>query len=115
MKLYGIPNCGTVKKVRAWLDEKNIAYTFHDFRKDGVTAALLRGWLAQVPREKLINRAGMTWRELPDDAKAAIQDDASALNLMLKKPAVIKRPVLEKDGKILSIGFNKFDYENLFH
>jgi arsenate reductase (glutaredoxin) len=114
MKLYGLPNCGTVKKVRAWLDERGIAYTFHDFRKDGVNAALLQGWLAQVPREKLINRAGMTWRELSDDAKDAIQDDASALTLMLKKPAVIKRPVLEKDGKILAIGFNKFDYENLF-
>jgi Spx/MgsR family transcriptional regulator len=114
MKLYGLPNCGTVKKVRAWLDEKGIAYTFHDFRQDGVNAALLRGWLAQVPREKLINRAGLTWRELSDDAKDAIQDDASALTLMLKKPAVIKRPVLEKEGKILAIGFNKFDYENLF-
>lgn len=114
MKLYGIPNCGTVKKVRAWLDEKGVAYTFHDFRKDGVNAALLRGWLAQMPYEKLINRAGMTWRELSNDAKAAIQDDASALNLMLTKPAVIKRPVLEKDGKILAVGFNKFDYENLF-
>ncbi len=114
MKLYGLPNCGTVKKVRSWLDEKGLTYTFHDFRKDGVNAALLRGWLAQVPREKLINRAGMTWRELPDEAKAAIHDDASALNLMLKKPAVIKRPVLEKDSRILAIGFNKFDYENLF-
>lgn len=114
MKLYGIPNCNTVKKVREWLDAKGIAYTFHDFRKDGVSAAMLRGWLAQISWEKLINRAGMTWRELSADAKAAIQDDASALNLMLKKPTVIKRPVLEKDGKILAIGFNKFDYENLF-
>jgi Spx/MgsR family transcriptional regulator len=114
MKLYGLPNCGTVKKVRVWLDEKGISYTFHDFRKDGVSAELLRGWLKQVPREKLINRAGMTWRELPDEAKDAIQDDASALALMLKKPALIKRPVLERDGKILAIGFNKFDYENLF-
>lgn len=114
MKLYGIPNCGTVKKVRLWLDEKGVAYTFHDFRKDGVTAALLRGWLAQMPYEKLINRAGMTWRELPDTAKATIQDNASALNLMLTKPAVIKRPVLEKDGKILAVGFNKHEYEHLF-
>lgn len=114
MKLYGLPNCGTVKKVRLWLDAKGITYSFHDFRKDGVNATLLKGWLAQLPREKLINRAGMTWRELSDDAKAAIQDDASALTLMLQKPAVIKRPVLEKDGKILAIGFNKFDYENLF-
>lgn len=114
MKLYGLPNCGTVKKVRLWLDEKGIAYTFHDFRKDGVTASLLRGWLAQMAYDKLINRAGMTWRELTPDAKAAIQDDASALNLMLTKPAVIKRPVLEKDGKILAVGFNKRDYENLF-
>jgi len=114
MKLYGIPNCNTVKKVRAWLDEKGIAYTFHDFRKDGVTAALLRGWLAQVPREKLINRAGMTWRELSNAEKDAIHDDASAITLMLKKPAVIKRPVLEEDGRILAIGFNKFDYENIF-
>jgi arsenate reductase (glutaredoxin) len=114
MKLYGIPNCNTVKKVRAWLDEKGIAYTFHDFRKDGVTAVLLRGWLTQVPREKLINRAGMTWRELSDAEKDAIHDDASAIALMLKKPAVIKRPVLEEDGRILAIGFNKFDYENIF-
>ncbi len=114
MKLYGLPNCGTVKKVRLWLDEKGIVYTFHDFRKDGVTASLLRGWLAQMAFEKLINRAGMTWRELTPEAKAAVQDDASALNLMLTRPAVIKRPVLENDGKILAVGFNKHDYENLF-
>ncbi|MFN3398345.1 MAG: Spx/MgsR family RNA polymerase-binding regulatory protein, partial [Sulfurimicrobium sp.] len=96
MKLYGIPNCNSVKKARAWLAEQGIALPFHDFKKQGVSEELLKSWLMVVGREKLLNRQGTTWRQLPDDAKAAAGDDAGALRLMLEKPSVIKRPVLEK-------------------
>lgn len=113
MKLYGIPNCNTVKKARAWLAENNIDVQFHDFKKDGVSAALINSWLEQVSWEKLVNRAGITWRGLSDAAKAGIQDKPSALRLMLEKPSVIKRPVLVKNGKILHLGFDETAYGKL--
>ena len=105
MQLFGIPNCNTVKKARDWLESNEIAYEFHDFKKNGVTTLLLEDWLKQMPWEKLVNRAGMTWRNLSDAEKAAVQDVPTALNLMLEKSSVIKRPVLVKDGKIISLGF----------
>ena len=113
MKLYGIPNCNTVKKARHWLDQHGIAYEFHDFKKQGVSTELIRGWLAQQPWEKLVNRAGMTWRGLDEAAKAAVRDDASALALMLEKTSVIKRPVLVQDDRILHLGFDEAAYRNL--
>jgi Spx/MgsR family transcriptional regulator len=114
LKLYGIPNCNTVKKARTWLDAKGVAYTFHDFRKDGVDEALLAQWLTQVPWEKLVNRSGLTWRGLPDTAKAAVTDNVSAIALMLEKPSVIKRPVLERDGTMIQLGFDEAAYESSF-
>lgn len=113
MKLYGIPNCNTVKKARAWLAEHHANVQFHDFRKDGVDEALLNGWLAQFPWEKLINRAGMTWRNLDEQTKTSMRDNASAVKLMVEKPSVIKRPVLVEDGKILALGFDEATYQNL--
>lgn len=113
MRLYGIPNCGTVKKARLWLDQRGVRYEFHDFKKQGVTEALLSGWLKQIGWQKLLKKTGPTWGQLPDTVKASIKDDASALALMLEKPNVIKRPVLERNGKVLATGFNETDYENL--
>jgi len=113
MKLYGIPNCNTVKKACNWLDQHGIAYEFHDFKKQGVSTELIRGWLTQQPWEKLVNRAGMTWRGLDDAAKTAVRDDASALALMLEKTSVIKRPVLVQDDRILHLGFDESAYRNL--
>lgn len=113
MQLFGIPNCNTVKKARDWLESNAVAYEFHDFKKQGVSHALLEGWLNQMPWEKLVNRAGMTWRNLSDAEKAAVTDANSALNLMLEKSSVIKRPVLVKDGKIISLGFAEATYKEL--
>lgn len=114
MKLYGIPNCNTVKKARIWLEEQQIEYTFHDFKKAGVNQALLDNWLSQQPWEKLVNRAGMTWRKLDENTKNSIVDNSSAAQLMIEKTSVIKRPILEKDGKILALGFNEETYKELF-
>jgi len=113
MQLFGIPNCNTVKKARDWLTQHHIAYEFHDFKKHGVTQSLLEGWLSQQPWEKLVNRAGMTWRNLSDAEKTAVIDAPSAIKLMLEKSSVIKRPVLVKDGKIICLGFTEAVYKEL--
>ena len=113
MKLYGIPNCGTVKKARTWLDEHGIVYEFMDFKKHPVTEALLSGWLKQFGWQRLLKKTGPTWGQLPEGVKSSIKDDKSAMTLMLDKPNVIKRPVLENKGKVLATGFNITDYEKL--
>ena len=113
MTLFGIPNCGTVKKARLWLDEHGVDYEFYDFKKQGITETLLSGWLRQVGWQKLLKKTGPTWGQLPDALKASVNDDASAMALMLEKPNVIKRPVLEHKGKVLATGFNKSEYEKL--
>ncbi len=113
MKLYGIPNCSTVKKARAWLEQHAIAYEFHDFKKLGLDAATGKQWLTQQPWEKLVNRSGMTWRNLSDAEKNAVVDSPSALSLMQDKTSVIKRPVLVDKNQILALGFNETDYVKL--
>lgn len=113
MKLYGIPNCNTVKKARAWLDTNGIQYEFHDFKKQGIDEATLKHWLTQQPWEKLVNRAGMTWRGLAEDVKAGINDNHTAIALMQEKTSVIKRPILVKDDKIIGLGFDEATYGKL--
>lgn len=109
MKLYGIPNCNTVKKARTWLTEHSIEVIFHDFKKNGVTKPMLENWCKQVGWETLVNRKGTTWRQLPDEIKNNINNESAAINLMLEKPSVIKRPVLEAKQKIL-VGFDESAY-----
>ena len=93
--LYGITNCDTVKKARAWLTDQGVDYQFHDFKKQGVPDARLDHWIAQVGWEKLVNRQGTTWRKLDPAVQGAVKDAASAKALMLANPSVIKRPVVE--------------------
>ena len=115
MKLYGIPNCNTVKKARDWLAQHDIAYEFHDFKKHGVIPVHAQRWMKQAGWEKLVNRSGQTWRGLDEQRKLAIGGDASALALMLEKHSVIKRPLLEHDGKLLHIGFDEAAYSKIFN
>lgn len=104
--LYGIPNCDTVKKARAWLAGQGADVAFHDFKKQGVPEAQLSRWLQAVGWEKLVNRQGTTWRKLPPAEQAAVVDDASARALMLRQASVIKRPVVEwADGEV-TVGFS---------
>ena len=107
--LYGIPNCDTVKKARAWLDERGVAYQFHDYKKEAANAERLRCWAGEVGWEVLLNPAGMTFRKLDDAAKANL-DEATAIALMVAQPSMIKRPVLEGDGRLI-VGFKPEIYE----
>jgi Spx/MgsR family transcriptional regulator len=113
LKLYGIPNCNTVKNARDWLMNHRIAYEFHDFKKQGLSQQLLENWLTQLPHEKLINRAGLTWRGLDEHTKEGITDNTAAIALMQEKTSVIKRPILVKDGRILCLGFDEATYNEL--
>ena len=111
--LYGIPNCDTVKKARAWLDGQGVAYTFHDFRKAGVPQDRLAGWSRAVGWEKLVNRQGTTWRRLDPAEQAGVRDEASARALMLAQPSVIKRPVVEWADGATTVGFDAAAWQSL--
>jgi arsenate reductase len=103
--VYGIPNCDTVKKARAWLTEHAVEHHFHDFKKQGVPEAELDRWLAAVGCESLINRKGTTWRQLDETLRDGVTDAASARALALANPSVIKRPVVQwTDG--ITVGFD---------
>lgn len=112
MILYGISNCDTVKKARRWLDEQGVAYRFHDVRKDGLEPDRLQSWIDALGWEKLLNKAGTTFRKLPDAQKEGL-DVAAAKALMLGQPAMIRRPVVEgADG--ISVGFSAADWQARF-
>jgi len=109
MKVYGIVNCNTVKTARSWLDARSTAYEFVDFKRTPPTRELLERWCAAFGWENVLNRRGTTWRLLPPVAQAKVKDEKSAIALMLEKPTVIKRPIVEK-SKPLLIGFDEVAY-----
>lgn len=108
MILYGIPNCDTVKKARTWLDARGLAYTFHDYKKAGADPDRLAAWCTAAGWEKVLNRAGTTFKKLPDADKVDL-DQAKAVTLMAANPSCIKRPVLEHHGGLL-VGFKPDDW-----
>lgn len=110
--IYGIRNCDTMKKAFAFLDSSKIDYRFHDYRKMGVERSDIERWCAAAGWEKVLNKAGTTFRQLPEEQKADL-DEGKAIALMLEKPAMIKRPVLEA-GETIEIGFKPDRYEALF-
>jgi Spx/MgsR family transcriptional regulator len=103
--LYGIPNCDTVKKARAWLTEQGIDYQFHDFKKQGVPQPQIDAWLGQLGWETVINRKGTAWRKLDDSVREGVTDAASALAVALAQPSVIKRPVVQWADGTVTVGF----------
>jgi arsenate reductase (glutaredoxin) len=107
--IYGIKNCDTMKKARAWLDKRGVAYSFHDYKAAGIERERLEGWSRKVGWEILLNRAGTTFRKLPDKDKSGL-DAKKALALMLAQPSMIKRPVLELGGGKLLVGFSPEQY-----
>jgi len=109
LTLYGIKNCDTMKKARTWLDEHGVDYTFHDYKVSGIDRTSLARWCKAKGWETVLNRAGTTFRKLPDAARADL-NQSKAMDLMLEQPSMIKRPVLEGDGHLL-IGFRPEEYQ----
>ena len=113
MKLYGIPNCSTVKKARAWLGARDIPYEFHDFKKQGVPEPLMQELCNLLGWDALVNRSGQAWRKFPEERRAQVTDSASAIALMLENASVIKRPILDRDGQY-QVGFSEENYAAFF-
>lgn len=111
-RLYAIPNCDTVKKARTWLAEHGVDYQFHDYKKSGIDRPTIEHWLAQKPWEELVNRAGTTWKKLPDAEKPVNAE--AAIALMIEKPSVIRRPLIEAAGQVVALGFKADEYETTF-
>lgn len=112
IEIYGIPNCDTVKKARRWLDARGIAYDFHDYKKEGVDAARLEGWVGDKGWEVLLNQRGTTFRKLDDADKAGL-GSTKAVTLMVQHPSMIKRPVAEYPGGLL-VGFKEDEWDAAF-
>jgi len=112
LTLYGIKNCDTMKKARAWLDAHEVGYVFHDYKTGGIARGRLEGWARKVGWETLLNKAGTTFRKLPDADKANLTE-SKAIRLMLAQPSLIRRPVLELPGGKLMVGFKPEQYATL--
>jgi arsenate reductase (glutaredoxin) len=110
--VYGIPNCDTIRKARRWLDEHDVAYAFHDYKKAGIARAKLEAWADKAGWELLLNRAGTTFRQLSETDKTGI-DRRKAIRLMLAQPSMIKRPVVERGGRLM-VGFDLARYAQFF-
>ena len=110
--LYGISNCDTIKKVKSWLDQHQVNYDFHDYRKQGLDAPLLRQMSAALGWENMLNRRGTTWRKLPEQTRQQL-DVERALEIMLENPAIIKRPILGREDRWY-LGFSPQQYEDIF-
>jgi arsenate reductase len=110
--IYGIKNCDTMKKARTWLDDHGVAYTFHDYKAEGIDKTSLERWAKELGWEVLLNRAGTTFRKLPDAQRENVTEK-KAIALMLEQPSMIKRPVLDIGGKLL-VGFKPDAYAKQF-
>jgi len=112
MTLYGIPNCGTMKQARAWLDEHGITYDFHDYKRAGLDEGRLRAWVAELGWERLINKRGQMWRKLEPSVRDTL-DEEDAIRVMLDTPSIIRRPVLDT-GDERHVGFSEAQYQAIF-
>ncbi|WP_312982963.1 ArsC family reductase [Atlantibacter sp.] len=113
--LHGIKNCDTIKKARRWLESHQIDYQFHDYRVDGINAEMMHKFAHELGWEALLNTRGTTWRKLDESRRNAVTDAASAIDLMVEMPAIIKRPLLCAPGKPMLLGFNETQYQQYFN
>jgi Spx/MgsR family transcriptional regulator len=114
MTLYGIKNCNTVKKAIDWLKKNKIDFEFHDYKTQGITEAKLKEWNKQVGWESLVNKRGTTWRQLDEKEQNKITNASAAIALMREKTSIIKRPLIEENGRVLALGFDEEEYKKKF-
>jgi arsenate reductase (glutaredoxin) len=111
MIVYGIKNCNTVKSAIDWLNKNKVEFEFHDYKKSGISEVKLSEWCNQVGWESLVNKRGSTWRQLGESIQKKVTNEKSAIALMMEKTSVIKRPLIEKNGKVLLLGFDEATYK----
>lgn len=111
--MYGIPNCGSVKKAKQFFEDNDLAYDFHDFKKEGITKTALSGWCKKVGWEKLVNKKGTTWRGLLPEVQSSVSNQTNAIGLMFDNNSVIKRPVISYGDELL-VGYDQDIFENNF-
>lgn len=112
--LYGIPNCDTVKKTLAWLQKNQTPYTFHDYKKAGIAPDRLQRWSRQVGWNSILNKKSATWRALGTLVQDSVNDEQTAIALMTKNTSIIKRPVIEKNDTVVTVGFDETTYKKIF-
>jgi Spx/MgsR family transcriptional regulator len=113
MTVYGIKNCNTVKSALDWLNKNKVEFEFYDYKKSGITDTKLSIWCKQVGWENLVNKRGTTWRQLDEIDQKKVTNEKAAITLMITKNSVIKRPLVEREGKVLLLGFDEADYKNV--
>lgn len=111
MTIYGIKNCNTVKSAIDWLNKNKVEFEFHDYKKSGITKAKLNVWSKQIGWESLVNKRGTTWRQLDETIQTKVTNEETAIALMMEKTSVIKRPLIEKNGKVLLLGFDEAEFK----
>lgn len=114
MILYGIKNCNTVKKAISWLNDHHISFEFHDYKKSGISQSKLQEWKSQVNFDFLINKKGTTWRNLDETKKEQLLNEKSASEVVIENPSMIKRPIIEQEGKIITIGFDEKEFSEKY-
>ena len=112
--VYGIKNCNTVKTALDWLKKNKVDFEFHDYKSKGISEAKLKSWIKQVGWESLVNKRGTTWRQLDEKIQNKVTNESSAIALMMEKTSVIKRPLIESDGKVVVLGFDETEYKKKF-
>jgi arsenate reductase len=115
MTVYGIPNCNTVKKATSWLKENGLEFTFHDFKKNGISEEKLNAWCDAFGWENVLNKKGTTWRKLSPDVQAAVVDQSTAVDLMRNHTSAIKRPLIEQQDRPVLIGFQEESYARMLN
>ncbi|MFM2226527.1 MAG: hypothetical protein RJA07_2729 [Bacteroidota bacterium] len=114
LTIYGIKNCDTMQKAFKWLDAKGVKYQFHNYKESGIDKTTIEKWLQHLPLEKLVNSKGTTFRNLTDEEKANSKTEAKAIELMIKNPSLIKRPVVDLGNNKFLLGFSEVDWQAMF-
>ncbi|WP_153800720.1 Spx/MgsR family RNA polymerase-binding regulatory protein [Foetidibacter luteolus] len=112
--VYGIPNCDTIKKTLDWLNEHKISYSFHDYKKEGISMDKLKAWSKQVGWETIFNKKSTVWKELGAEAQAKVVNEKTALPVLKENTSIIKRPVIELNSKIVAVGFKEAEFKKVF-
>ena len=112
--VYGIPNCDTIKKTLDWLNKHKIAYSFHDYKKEGISTQKLKAWSKQVGWETIFNKKSTVWKELGETVQATVVNEKTALPVLKENTSIIKRPVIELNDKVVAVGFKEAEYQKIF-